>query len=175
MATLDVEEISPESHEDGHLTEEPHRSSTPKGRGRRRRSSQLSIPRQTFDPTAVSRGQGRQESREEAWEEKLADSQEKPLLRTLDYDRTEFYRVYCDKAGEHDRKFIGKYDEDLGNTLIFAGLFSAVTSAFIAQVQPQLQPDSVTTQRPSSASFFTRSTTPPSETRFPPFHNGPAS
>ncbi|KAF9778959.1 hypothetical protein BJ322DRAFT_976491, partial [Thelephora terrestris] len=56
--------------------------------------------------------------------------------------RTEFYRVYCDKAGEHDRKFIGKYDEDLGNTLIFAGLFSAVTSAFIAQVQPQLQPDS---------------------------------
>ncbi|KAF9778946.1 hypothetical protein BJ322DRAFT_980410, partial [Thelephora terrestris] len=56
--------------------------------------------------------------------------------------RAEFYKVYRDKAEEQDREFIGKYDEDLNNTLIFAGLFSAVTSAFITQVQPQLQPDS---------------------------------
>ncbi|KAF9642699.1 hypothetical protein BDM02DRAFT_1973684 [Thelephora ganbajun] len=34
-----------------------------------------------------------------------------------------------------------KHDEDLNTTLIFAGLFSAVASAFIIQVQSQLQPD----------------------------------
>ena len=80
------------------------------------------------------------------------------MLPTRGEERVEFYRMYRDKAEEHDREFIGKYDEDLNNTLIFvgsfvahawtyllslqAGLFSAVTSAFITQVQPALQPDS---------------------------------
>ncbi|KAF9780489.1 hypothetical protein BJ322DRAFT_295883 [Thelephora terrestris] len=57
-------------------------------------------------------------------------------------ERAEFYGVYHEKAVEHDLGFINKYDADLNNTLIFAGLFSAVTSTFITQVQPQLQPDS---------------------------------
>ena len=80
------------------------------------------------------------------------------MLPTRGEERVEFYRMYRDKAEEHDREFIGKYDEDLNNTLIFvgsfvahawtyllslqAGLFSAVTSAFITQVQPELQPNS---------------------------------
>ena len=61
-------------------------------------------------------------------------------------------------AEEYDKEFNKRYDEDLNTTLIFvsltgcldacvltrtqAGLFSAVTSAFIIQVHPQLQPDS---------------------------------
>ncbi|KAF9644082.1 hypothetical protein BDM02DRAFT_3103154, partial [Thelephora ganbajun] len=42
---------------------------------------------------------------------------------------------------EYDKDFMNKHEEDLNTTLIFAGLFSAVASAFIVQVQPQLQPD----------------------------------
>jgi hypothetical protein len=48
-------------------------------------------------------------------------------LPTLDYERAEFYKVYRDKAEEQDREFIGKYDEDLNNTLIFVGFFVAHT------------------------------------------------
>ncbi|KAF9644092.1 hypothetical protein BDM02DRAFT_3073098, partial [Thelephora ganbajun] len=45
------------------------------------------------------------------------------------------------EAKEYDDEFMKKHDEDLNTTLIFAGLFSAVTSAFIVQAQSQLQPD----------------------------------
>ncbi|KAF9647585.1 hypothetical protein BDM02DRAFT_2634490 [Thelephora ganbajun] len=52
-----------------------------------------------------------------------------------------FYELYRHEAEEYDREFVKKYDEDLNTTLIFAGLFSAVTSAFVIQVHSQLQPD----------------------------------
>ena len=71
--------------------------------------------------------------------------------------RTLFFEDYRKEAEEYDREFMKKYDEDLNTTLIFvssvlcsgaqvptwlqAGLFSAVTSAFIIDVQSQLQPD----------------------------------
>ncbi|KAF9783430.1 hypothetical protein BJ322DRAFT_1070796 [Thelephora terrestris] len=55
--------------------------------------------------------------------------------------RTLFYEHYHKEAEEFDKEFMQKYGEDLSTTLIFAGLFSAVTSAFITQVQPQLQSD----------------------------------
>ncbi|KAJ7620643.1 hypothetical protein DFH06DRAFT_65401 [Mycena polygramma] len=45
-------------------------------------------------------------------------------------------------ADEHDKEFQQKYSTDLDVALIFAGLFSAVSSAFIIQIQPQLNPDS---------------------------------
>ena len=64
---------------------------------------------------------------------------------------------YRKEAEDYDREFMKKHDEDLNTTLIFvsstwcagvcvltwtqAGLFSAVTSAFIIDVQSQLQPD----------------------------------
>ncbi|KAJ7154045.1 hypothetical protein C8R46DRAFT_1118539, partial [Mycena filopes] len=41
-------------------------------------------------------------------------------------------------ADEHDREFREKYGTDLDTALIFAGLFSAVSSAFIIQIQPLL-------------------------------------
>ena len=68
-----------------------------------------------------------------------------------------FYADYRKVADEYDKEFLKKHDEDLNTTLIFvsftssfselvligyqAGLFSAVTSAFIVQVDSQLQPD----------------------------------
>ncbi|KAF9789528.1 hypothetical protein BJ322DRAFT_540075 [Thelephora terrestris] len=61
-------------------------------------------------------------------------------LRTND-SRTDFFAVYRREAGEFDRDYANKYDEDLNTSLIFAGLFSAVSSAFIIDVQSNLQPD----------------------------------
>ena len=71
--------------------------------------------------------------------------------------RSEFYGHYHKEAEEYDKEFMKKYEEDLDTTLIFvslalcsyarvliqpqAGLFSAVTSAFIIDIQSQLQPD----------------------------------
>ncbi|KAF9784030.1 hypothetical protein BJ322DRAFT_1007821, partial [Thelephora terrestris] len=55
--------------------------------------------------------------------------------------RVEFYDKFQREADEYDRDFMRKYDEDLNTTLIFAGLFSAVTSAFIVDVESQLQPN----------------------------------
>ncbi|KAJ7659195.1 hypothetical protein DFH06DRAFT_1472609 [Mycena polygramma] len=53
--------------------------------------------------------------------------------------KTTFWTAYMNVADEHDREFKEKYSTDLDGTLIFAGLFSAVSSAFIIQLQPQLE------------------------------------
>ncbi|KAJ6523437.1 hypothetical protein DFH09DRAFT_198643, partial [Mycena vulgaris] len=55
--------------------------------------------------------------------------------------KTEFWNLYKPLADEHDKEFLEKYSTDLDTCLIFAGLFSAVSSAFIIQIQPALQPD----------------------------------
>ncbi|KAJ6599827.1 hypothetical protein DFH09DRAFT_901780, partial [Mycena vulgaris] len=55
--------------------------------------------------------------------------------------KTEFWNVYKPLADEHDKGFMEKYSTDLDTCLIFAGLFSAVSSAFIIQIQPEFQPD----------------------------------
>ncbi|KAJ7433387.1 hypothetical protein B0H11DRAFT_2375942, partial [Mycena galericulata] len=55
--------------------------------------------------------------------------------------KTTFWMAYMRVADEHDKEFQQKYGTDLDTTLIFAGLFSAVTSAFIIQIQPQLTPN----------------------------------
>jgi len=79
-------------------------------------------------------------------------------LRTND-SRTDFFAVYRRESEEFDRDHAKKYDEDLNTSLIFvspsvlslalniesggakAGLFSAVSSAFIIDVQSKLGPD----------------------------------
>ncbi|KAF9782345.1 hypothetical protein BJ322DRAFT_215262 [Thelephora terrestris] len=63
------------------------------------------------------------------------------LLGTEDNARVEFYKEFQRQTSNHDREFIKKYDDDLSTTLIFAGLFSAVASAFIVSVETSLQPD----------------------------------
>ncbi|KAJ7106737.1 hypothetical protein C8R44DRAFT_886001 [Mycena epipterygia] len=53
--------------------------------------------------------------------------------------KTEFWTAYKTMAEEYDKEFKEKYGTDLDTALIFAGLFSAVSSAFIIQIQPQVQ------------------------------------
>lgn len=74
--------------------------------------------------------------------------------------RTDFYSAYQKEAAEYDTNFVKQYDEDLNTTLIFvspplsstfrttpncekAGLFSAVSSAFVILVQGNLEPDPI--------------------------------
>jgi hypothetical protein len=73
--------------------------------------------------------------------------------------RTKFWNAYKTLANEHDGEFKEQYSNDLNISLIFvgtiqlcapvllilnyilkAGLFSAVDSAFIIQIQPGIQP-----------------------------------
>ncbi|KAJ6523434.1 hypothetical protein DFH09DRAFT_1420794, partial [Mycena vulgaris] len=56
-------------------------------------------------------------------------------------EKTRFWNLYQTLADEHDKEFLEKYSTDLDTCLIFAGLFSAVSSAFIIQIQPELQPN----------------------------------
>ncbi|KAJ7484194.1 hypothetical protein FB451DRAFT_1083560, partial [Mycena latifolia] len=53
--------------------------------------------------------------------------------------KTSFWNVYKTLADEHDREFQQRYSAELDTSLIFAGLFSAVDSAFIIQIQPVTQ------------------------------------
>ncbi|KAJ7479713.1 hypothetical protein FB451DRAFT_164118 [Mycena latifolia] len=52
--------------------------------------------------------------------------------------KTAFWNAYMKLANEHDKEFKEKYGTDLDTALIFAGLFSAVSSAFIIQIQSQV-------------------------------------
>ncbi|KAF9782717.1 hypothetical protein BJ322DRAFT_993722, partial [Thelephora terrestris] len=52
---------------------------------------------------------------------------------------TNFWTVYKTVADEHDGDMLDKYSEDLDASLLFAGLFSAVSTAFIIQILPSLQ------------------------------------
>ncbi|KIJ53105.1 hypothetical protein M422DRAFT_155394 [Sphaerobolus stellatus SS14] len=54
---------------------------------------------------------------------------------------TEYERV----AKQMDEDFLERYNSDLDVQLIFAGLFSAVSSTFIVQMEGALQPDPNTT------------------------------
>ncbi|KAJ6560752.1 hypothetical protein DFH09DRAFT_921464, partial [Mycena vulgaris] len=68
----------------------------------------------------------------------------KPQAQSSDKE-TAFWTAYKTLADEFDKEFQRKYGNDLDTSLIFAGLFSAVSSAFIIQIQPELQPDPNTT------------------------------
>ncbi|KAJ7340699.1 hypothetical protein DFH08DRAFT_875043 [Mycena albidolilacea] len=48
-----------------------------------------------------------------------------------------FWDAYMKVADAHDEQLHAKYSTDLDISLIFAGLFSAISSAFIIQIQPQ--------------------------------------
>ncbi|KAJ7327638.1 hypothetical protein DFH08DRAFT_940873 [Mycena albidolilacea] len=54
--------------------------------------------------------------------------------------KTAFWNAYKILADEHDKELLQRYSTDLDTSLIFAGLFSAVDSAFIIQIQPEIQP-----------------------------------
>jgi len=88
---------------------------------------------------------------------KAPRNRKQEILSAREDYRSQFYKHYRKEAEDYDREFMEKHDEDLNTTLIFvsfrrcsgvrmltrsqAGLFSAVTSAFIIDVQSQLRPD----------------------------------
>ncbi|KAG2142288.1 uncharacterized protein EDB93DRAFT_1088938, partial [Suillus bovinus] len=51
-----------------------------------------------------------------------------------------FWDVYDQEAEEFDKSFVEKYTSDLDNSLIFAGLFSAVNATFLGTMLPDLSP-----------------------------------
>ncbi|KAF8202018.1 hypothetical protein K438DRAFT_1965469 [Mycena galopus ATCC 62051] len=63
----------------------------------------------------------------------------KPQAPATDKKST-FWTSYMKLADEHDKEFKEKHITHLDTTLIFSGLFSAVVSAFIIQIQPQFVP-----------------------------------
>ncbi|KAJ7769401.1 hypothetical protein B0H16DRAFT_1881938 [Mycena metata] len=64
----------------------------------------------------------------------------KPQVPPTD-NKTAFWISYMKLADEHDKEFQEKYSTDLDTALIFSGLFSAVASAFVIQIEPQLVMD----------------------------------
>ncbi|KAJ7097061.1 hypothetical protein B0H15DRAFT_945740 [Mycena belliarum] len=50
-----------------------------------------------------------------------------------------FWKHYQTLADEHDQELLQRSGTDLDTSLIFAGLFSAVSSAFIIQIEQQIQ------------------------------------
>ncbi|KIJ53116.1 hypothetical protein M422DRAFT_155631, partial [Sphaerobolus stellatus SS14] len=65
--------------------------------------------------------------------------------RYEDEEEAQFWNQYERVAKQTDEEFLERYNGDLDAQLIFAGLFSAVSSAFIVQMEGTLQPDTNTT------------------------------
>ncbi|KAF9780437.1 hypothetical protein BJ322DRAFT_1082849 [Thelephora terrestris] len=109
-----------------------------KGQNSSRPQSPVQSPPLTQDSEEIQTGN---EGREEQNLRQPPDRENPgPLPSQVDYE-ARFYANYRKVAEEYDKDYLKKYGEDLDTTLIFAGLFSAVTSAFIIQVGSSLQSD----------------------------------
>ncbi|KAF8154365.1 hypothetical protein K438DRAFT_1987344 [Mycena galopus ATCC 62051] len=88
------------------------------------------------------RNQQKQAKKQEEQTERLQQAVEalKPKPPATD-KKTEFWNAYKTLADEYDKEINDRYGSDLNTDLVFAGLFSAVDSAFIIQIQPELQPN----------------------------------
>ncbi|KAI0263245.1 hypothetical protein BC834DRAFT_1042990 [Gloeopeniophorella convolvens] len=62
-----------------------------------------------------------------------------------DYDEraAKFWSVYVDEAESHDKALIETWKDDMEGVIIFAGLYSASLTAFLAESYQNLQPDPV--------------------------------
>ncbi|KAG1776991.1 hypothetical protein EV702DRAFT_934009, partial [Suillus placidus] len=58
--------------------------------------------------------------------------------------RSRFWATYMHEAAVHDGQILDKYKSDMDIVLIFAGLFCAVTTSFIINMQQHLAPDPTT-------------------------------
>ncbi|KAJ7836638.1 hypothetical protein B0H14DRAFT_3460530 [Mycena olivaceomarginata] len=76
----------------------------------------------------------------------------KPLPTTD--KKSAFWSAYKTLADEHDKELLQRYSTDLDTSLIFAGLFSAVDSAFIIQIQPAFQSSDSGSSQPSNPSLL---------------------
>ncbi|KAG1731463.1 uncharacterized protein EDB91DRAFT_1058640, partial [Suillus paluster] len=55
--------------------------------------------------------------------------------------KSRFWATYTREATDYDEEFLEKYQSDMDIVLIFAGLFSAVNTSFIVNMQSNLVPD----------------------------------
>ncbi|KAH7911653.1 hypothetical protein BJ138DRAFT_1006163, partial [Hygrophoropsis aurantiaca] len=60
-------------------------------------------------------------------------------------NRSRLWATYRREAKEFDDEFLEKYGDDMDIVLIFAGLFSAVSTTFITSMQSNLSPDPTAT------------------------------
>ncbi|KAF7345613.1 hypothetical protein MVEN_01580300 [Mycena venus] len=79
------------------------------------------------------------EQKEQADRLRQAVEELKPKPAPATDKKTRFWTAYKTLADEHDKELLQRYSTDLDTSLIFAGLFSAVDSAFIIQIQPEFQ------------------------------------
>ncbi|KAJ7135143.1 hypothetical protein C8R46DRAFT_1201622 [Mycena filopes] len=112
------------------------------------RLSSLSIPEstdQTFEASNEHMNRllnvaNQQSTRLNTAIERLTKAVEAIKQQTPSTDtKTAFWTAYRSLADEFDKEFQRKHGNDLDTCLIFAGLFSAVSSAFIIQIQPEFQ------------------------------------
>ncbi|KAH7911660.1 hypothetical protein BJ138DRAFT_893318, partial [Hygrophoropsis aurantiaca] len=59
--------------------------------------------------------------------------------------RSRLWATYRREAKEFDDEFLEKYRDDMDIVLIFAGLFSAVSTSFVTSMQSNLSPDPTAT------------------------------
>ena len=115
-------------------------------------------------------------------------------LSSADHEdhQAQFYECYRKVAEEYDKEFLKKYDEDLTTTLIFVSrvwvellwaranqrnrlvYFPLSPPHSSSRLTPSYSPTRAMRLQPSFVFSSTRSTTPRSETTFPPSRNGPA-
>ncbi|KAG1785127.1 uncharacterized protein HD556DRAFT_1269448 [Suillus plorans] len=55
--------------------------------------------------------------------------------------QSSFWGVYKRVAEEHDDEFLERYTTDMDIVLIFSGLFSAISAAFIVAMESNFSPD----------------------------------
>ncbi|KAJ8586101.1 hypothetical protein M405DRAFT_722325, partial [Rhizopogon salebrosus TDB-379] len=55
-----------------------------------------------------------------------------------------FWTTYMQEAADHDGQILERYNSDMDIVLIFAGLFSAVTTTFTVTIQSNLAPNLTT-------------------------------
>ncbi|KAG2037014.1 hypothetical protein BDR03DRAFT_400608 [Suillus americanus] len=56
-------------------------------------------------------------------------------------DRSRFWAAYKRVAEEHDEEFLERHNSDMDVVLIFSGLFSTISTAFIVAMESNLSPD----------------------------------
>ncbi|KAG1746107.1 hypothetical protein EDB19DRAFT_1905983 [Suillus lakei] len=65
----------------------------------------------------------------------------RPSQSQADDAKSRFWATYTREATDYDGEFLEKYQSDMDIVLIFAGLFSAVNTSFIVNMQSNLNPD----------------------------------
>ncbi|KAI0270110.1 hypothetical protein BGY98DRAFT_1083615, partial [Russula aff. rugulosa BPL654] len=69
-----------------------------------------------------------------------SESEERRMIGDFDGSANEFWKLYRDEAKSHDDATIGTIKDGMDSALIFAGLFSAVLTAFVVDSKQNLKP-----------------------------------